>query len=37
MTATPAYAAQSATAPLTQFSIDRREPGPHDVKIEILY
>jgi uncharacterized zinc-type alcohol dehydrogenase-like protein len=37
MTKTPAYAALSATTPLTHFSIDRREPGPHDVKIEILY
>ena len=35
--ATPAYAAVSATAPLTPFSIDRRQPGPHDVQIDILY
>ncbi len=32
-----AYAAQSATQPLAPFSIDRREPGPHDVQIDILY
>lgn len=34
---TKAYAAQSATVPLTPFSFDRREVGPHDVQIEILY
>ena len=27
---TKAYAAQSATAPLAPFSIDRRAPGPKD-------
>ena len=32
-----AYAAQSATAPLAPFSFDRRDPGPKDVQIEILY
>jgi uncharacterized zinc-type alcohol dehydrogenase-like protein len=32
-----AYAAQSATAPLAPFSVARREPGPADVDIEILY
>ena len=37
MTATRAYAAQSGTSPLAPHSIDRREPGPHDVKIDILY
>ncbi len=31
------YAAQSATAPLATFSFERREPGPCDVQIEILY
>ncbi|CCB87048.1 MULTISPECIES: NAD(P)-dependent alcohol dehydrogenase [Parachlamydia] len=31
------YAALSATTPLEAFSIERREPGPHDVQIEILY
>jgi uncharacterized zinc-type alcohol dehydrogenase-like protein len=37
MTATNAYAAQSATTPLAPFNFDRRDPGPHDVQIEILY
>jgi uncharacterized zinc-type alcohol dehydrogenase-like protein len=37
MTKTLGYAAQSATSPLTPFTFDRREPGPHDVQIEILY
>lgn len=32
-----AYAATSATAPLAPFSIARRESGPTDVDIEILY
>ncbi|NCI45954.1 NAD(P)-dependent alcohol dehydrogenase [Sediminibacterium sp. WSJ-3] len=35
--ATKAYAAQSATTPLTPFGLERREPGVHDVQIEILY
>ncbi len=34
---TAAYAAHSATAPLAPFSFDRRDPGPKDVQIEILY
>jgi uncharacterized zinc-type alcohol dehydrogenase-like protein len=37
MTKTRGYAAQSATSPLTPFDFERREPGPHDVQIEILY
>jgi uncharacterized zinc-type alcohol dehydrogenase-like protein len=37
MTATKAYAAQSATSPLAPHIIERREPGPHDVKIDIAY
>lgn len=37
MTKTAAYAAQSETAPIAPFTIDRREPGPHDVGIEILF
>lgn len=32
-----AYAAQSAKSPLAPFEIQRREPGPDDVRIEILY
>ena len=34
---TPAYAAVSAKASLAPFSIERREPGPHDVLIDILF
>ena len=34
---TPAYAAPSAKAPLEPYTVERREPGPHDVHIEILY
>jgi uncharacterized zinc-type alcohol dehydrogenase-like protein len=34
---TPAYAAMSATSPVAPFTIERREPGPHDVLIDILY
>jgi alcohol dehydrogenase (NADP+) len=31
------YAAQSADSPISPFSFERRDPGPHDVQIEILY
>jgi uncharacterized zinc-type alcohol dehydrogenase-like protein len=31
------FAAKSATTPLVPFSFQRREPGEHDVRIEILY
>ncbi len=34
---TQAYAAQNATTPLAPFKIQRRDPGVHDVQIEILY
>lgn len=34
---TNTYAAQSATTPLAPFNIQRREPGAHDVQIDILY
>jgi len=37
MLKTTAYAAQSAKAPLGPHTIERREPGPHDVHIDILY
>lgn len=37
MIKTVGYAAQSAIAPLGSFNFDRREPGAHDVQIEILY
>lgn len=31
------YAARSAALPLAPFAFERREPGPHDVRIDILY
>ncbi|MDT5156178.1 MAG: alcohol dehydrogenase [Acidobacteriota bacterium] len=37
MIKTNGYAAQSVASPLTPFSFERREPGAHDVLIEILY
>jgi uncharacterized zinc-type alcohol dehydrogenase-like protein len=37
MLPTPAFAAANATSPLAPFSIDRREPGPHEVLIDIAY
>jgi uncharacterized zinc-type alcohol dehydrogenase-like protein len=39
MSTTPskAFAAQNPTSPLSPFSIARREPGPSDVEMEILY
>lgn len=37
MTKTLAYAAQSATTPLGPFTLERREPGPHDIQIDILF
>ena len=37
MLKTSAYAATSPTAPLTPYSVERREPGPHEVLIDILY
>jgi alcohol dehydrogenase (NADP+) len=37
MLKTPAYAAPSATRPLAPFTIERREPGPRDVLIDIHY
>ncbi len=37
MRKTPAYAAAGATSPLAPFSIERREPGPREVLIDILY
>lgn len=32
-----AFAAPNATSPLGPFQFERREPGPHDVVIDILY
>jgi len=37
MTKIPAYAALSARAPLAPHTIERRETGPHDVQIDILF
>lgn len=37
MITTKAYAAQSAAATLTPFNFERRNPGPHDVEIDILF
>ena len=37
MPGTKAYAAQSATTPLSPFAIERRTPKQHDVQVEILY
>ena len=37
MAPTKAYAAQSAKTPLTPWELNRRDPKPHDVEIEILY
>ncbi len=37
MIKTKAYAAQNAGSPLAPFAIDRRDPGPDDVRIAIAY
>jgi len=37
MTKANAYGAKSATTPLVQLSIERRDPGPTDVEIDILF
>jgi uncharacterized zinc-type alcohol dehydrogenase-like protein len=37
MTTAKAFAAQSATTPLAPYSFERRDPGPLDVQIEILF
>ncbi len=34
---TPAYGARAAKAPVAPMTIERRDPGPDDVEIEILY
>jgi uncharacterized zinc-type alcohol dehydrogenase-like protein len=34
---TRAYAATSATSPIAPFTIERREPGPRDILIDILF
>jgi uncharacterized zinc-type alcohol dehydrogenase-like protein len=37
MITTAAYAAVTVKTPLVPYSIERREPGPHEVLIDILY
>jgi uncharacterized zinc-type alcohol dehydrogenase-like protein len=37
MISTKAYAAQTVAATLTPYNFERRDPGPHDVLIDILY
>lgn len=37
MTTAKAYAAAAATSPLAPFSFERRDPGPLDVQIDILF
>ncbi len=37
MPSTKSYAAQDATTPLAPWTINRREPKPHDVQIDIRY
>ena len=37
MIATKAYAAQDATTPLAPYNFERRDPGPHDVEIDITH
>ncbi|MEO6549054.1 MAG: NAD(P)-dependent alcohol dehydrogenase [Ferruginibacter sp.] len=37
MTTVNAYAAQDAVTPLAPFNINRRDVGPHDVQIDIMY
>ncbi len=37
MSATKAYGAHSATAPVVPLTIERRNPKPHDIQLEILY
>lgn len=32
-----AYGATSATEPLTPMTVERRDPGPHDVQIAVRY
>lgn len=37
MSSTKAYAAQDNKSPLAPFTIERRDPKPHDVQIQILF
>src|SRR6266566_2452604 len=34
---TPAYGARAAKGPVAPMNIQRRDPGPHDVEIDILF
>src|SRR2546430_1959812 len=34
---TPAFGARTPKAPVASLTIERRDPGPHDVEIDILY
>ena len=37
MSTTKAYGANSASTPIVPLTIERRDPKPHDVQLEILY
>lgn len=37
MSIAKAYAAQSKTSPLAPWQFERRNPGPHDVQIDIHF
>jgi alcohol dehydrogenase (NADP+) len=37
MSQTLGYATQGATTPLQPFNFDRRQPGPHDIQLDILF
>lgn len=37
MLATRGYAAKGPSSPLVPFDFERREPGPHDILVDILY
>src|SRR4051812_6652459 len=37
MTVARAYAAHDKSSPMAPFSFERREPGPNDVQIDILF
>ena len=37
MSATKAYAAQAPTTLLAPWNFERRDPGPHDIQIDILF
>ncbi|MEJ7611642.1 MAG: NAD(P)-dependent alcohol dehydrogenase [Ferruginibacter sp.] len=37
MSAAKGYAAQSSTSPVAPWDFERREPGPHDVAVDIMF